>query len=317
MLKFSLKTLFFFFLLFLTFGFVRWIDPLRQTNLEQTYLASLIDKHHRLDSLPAPRLILMGGSSMAFGTDSEWLEKKLGRPVQNMATQIVLGTKFMLNELQPYLRKGDIVLLGFEYHIASIGDYDQMLLAADFYAPAIDFIAFSTIKKYWTTQAQHQITRLKYLVGAMASGRTDLKPTINDTVSVFFRKGFSTRGDLLSHLNNPPQKPLMHSELPSDISTADLQHDLRTFLTFAQAKGVQVYYAFPPYARSAYQHNHLTIKRMEQELKAVQGITFIGIPEDFVFDDRLFFDSVYHLNAEGRQLRTEKLSSLWARYLGR
>src|SRR5438270_3278585 len=42
---------------------------------EDNYLAATIDKHHRLNTTRAPRIILVGGSNLAFGIKSEPLEK--------------------------------------------------------------------------------------------------------------------------------------------------------------------------------------------------------------------------------------------------
>ena len=65
------------------------------------YLASSIDKHYRLDSLGSPRLILVGGSNLAFGVDSKYMEQRLGMPVVNMATHAGLGMDFILSEVEP------------------------------------------------------------------------------------------------------------------------------------------------------------------------------------------------------------------------
>ena len=37
----------------------------------------------------------------------------------------------------------------------------------------------------------------------------------------------------------------------------------------------------------------------------IKNIPFINKPEDYIFDDNLFYDTVYHLNREGRELRTK------------
>ena len=39
-------------------------------------------------------------------------------------------------------------------------------------------------------------------------------------------------------------------------------------------------------------------------------VEILGSQEDFVFQERYFFDSIYHLNAEGRSLQTKKIIKL-------
>lgn len=304
-------------LLLLVFGGVEVLfrlDPLKQQNIEGAYLASLIDKHRRLDSLSSPRLLLQGGSSMAYGTDSRLLEDTLRLPVQNMATQIVLGTRFMLNELRPSLRRGDVLLLGFEYHITSYGDTEQQLMAAEYYPSAKQFIDYQDIKQSLTAPVLYRFMRLRYLAGALMSGTTN-RPNVADTVSVFFRRGFSAEGDLLSHLNNSPIRPLQHNVLPSDTDWSGIVEDLRVFCAEAQQRGVRVLYAHPPYARSAYTQNQATISRLAKSVEAVPHLVVLGRPQDFVYDDSLFFDSVYHLNAQGRHRRSVHLADLLKPYV--
>jgi hypothetical protein len=88
---------------------------------EQNYLAATLEKHARLKSAPSPRLILVGGSNLAFGINSEALGQALGREVVNMGLVGGLGLDFMLHEVAPAVRKGDLVLLSLEYDLFSGG----------------------------------------------------------------------------------------------------------------------------------------------------------------------------------------------------
>ena len=44
-----------------------------------------------------------------------------------------------------------------------------------------------------------------------------------------------------------------------------------------------------------------------------ESLPVLGSPEDFVLDSANFYDTKYHLNATGRQLRTAKLIELLQR----
>ncbi len=285
-----------------------WAIPQAATKqLQNTYLASMVEKHHRLETLQSPRLVLVGGSSMAFGTDSQLLQDSLGIAIQNMATQIVLGSRFMLNEVKSSLREGDRVVVGFEYHISSEGDKEQQLLASDNYPTALQYIDFENTTNKYIEIIKHQISRFRFTIGALLVTQAETEPAITDTVSVFFRNGFNKQGDLLSHLNNPPQLPLQHAELPSNIDESAIVKDLTAFSLWATQHGIQVCYVFPPYSASAYQKNQETIRRIEHEFRQIPNIHFIGTTTDYVFPDTLFYDSVYHLNQAGRQQRTKKM----------
>src|SRR5437868_6343903 len=82
-----------------------------------TYLAVTRDKHERLAQISGPRMIMVGGSSVAFGTDSAELARRLPeyQPV-NMGLHFGIGLDAMLAEIKPIVRAGDLLVLSPEYH---------------------------------------------------------------------------------------------------------------------------------------------------------------------------------------------------------
>src|SRR5687767_287322 len=86
---------------------------------ENSYIAATIDKHQRLRDTPSPRIILVGGSNLAFGIKSKLLEEQTGRPIVNMGLHWGLGINFMLLEVEKEIRSGDIIVLSFEHEIFS------------------------------------------------------------------------------------------------------------------------------------------------------------------------------------------------------
>ena len=81
--------------------------------------AAAIDKERLLRDAPSPRVVLVGGSAMAFGVDSEALAEDLGGDyrVVNMGLHAGLGLDFLLNETLDGLREGDVVVISPEYDI--------------------------------------------------------------------------------------------------------------------------------------------------------------------------------------------------------
>jgi len=74
-------------------------------------------KHERLHALGAGKLVVCGGSNVAFGVDTRYLEKETGRPGVNLAMGAGLGLAFMVNEACPEIRQGDVVLFLPEYEL--------------------------------------------------------------------------------------------------------------------------------------------------------------------------------------------------------
>ena len=76
-----------------------------------TFYAELDDKYDALYSAEGEKIVLIGGSSVAFGYDSETLSKLFDRPVVNFGLYAELGTKLMLDLAEDAIGEGDIVLL--------------------------------------------------------------------------------------------------------------------------------------------------------------------------------------------------------------
>ena len=45
------------------------------------------------------------------------------------------------------------------------------------------------------------------------------------------------------------------------------------------------------------------------------GVPVLGLPQDFMYEKDLFYDSIYHLNNEGIEIRTQQTLTLLKRYL--
>src|SRR5687767_11217515 len=87
----------------------------RQYPPSQHFLASSIDKESLLRTQASPRLIFVGGSSMAFGVNSAQIAAACGRRPVNMGLHAALGLKFMLNEVAPHIRSNDWIIVAPEY----------------------------------------------------------------------------------------------------------------------------------------------------------------------------------------------------------
>ena len=75
-----------------------------------TFLGEMAVKFDRLTSVEEPKVVVVGGSSVAFGLDSAALEEAVGRPVVNYGLYATLGTKYMIDTSKAGIGEGDIQL---------------------------------------------------------------------------------------------------------------------------------------------------------------------------------------------------------------
>ncbi len=138
MKKFLLKTAIVALVLFGTLGLALVYLPDQAFN--DSVLGAIPDKNEMLDKTPSPKIIIIGGSSASFGFNSEKLAKAYHMPVINTGLSRLLGLRFMVENVKPYIRQGDIVIFAGEYHCFNSPDDfygEQGLVAAlfDTYRP--------------------------------------------------------------------------------------------------------------------------------------------------------------------------------------
>lgn len=300
---------------FLTWGTVEavfYFDPYKKHDLETSYNAVIIDKYKRLQETPSPKIVLIAGSNFAYGINSKLIVDSLQKPVVNMAIHYDYGTKFMLSQISPELRKGDTVIMGFEYIIESKGNKSEQLLMARYFPKAKEWIKFDDIFEEIGENSQLRIKTFKTVLERLFKNK-EINYQISDTTSVFFRGGTNDYGDLISHFNNPPMKPIPRAILSDKVSLKDAIADMNVFYRTMQARGVKVYFVYPTYSKANYDLDKPIIDKYENEYQKYAQFPILGKPTDFVFADSLYHDMAYHLTQKGGDIRTQKIIELLSR----
>jgi hypothetical protein len=78
---------------------------------------------------------------------------------------------------------------------------------------------------------------------------------------------------------------------------------LRHFISLAHARGARVLLSPPPLARSEFQRDRARIDTTWNALSALP-VARLSRPEDYVFPDSRFWDTVFHLDRMARRDRT-------------
>lgn len=270
------------------------------------YIGAIVDKHAYADKTKAPRIILTGGSSLAFGIDSKMIEKHTGRPVINLGLNGSLGLDFMLNQTRYVMRPTDIVILSAEYYLSKEGSYKFKKEAERIYPPAGKFFDHS-LKQRLTDffvedfQRNFHITFLNLTGGKL--------PTFSKNV-VYSRSSFNENGDIIRNFEPHPSHDFLTKVNGDYQEVLDIEL-INKFIEDANKKNVTVYFLFPCLDEVIYKKKAAAIAEVSekyyQEMKVKK---FLNKPEDSVFPDSLFYDTEYHLAPKGRQVRTERLVEL-------
>ena len=90
---------------------------------KNVFVAALTDKYDRLGSTKEPKIAVIGGSSVAFGLDSDTLALYTGKEVVNFGLFATLGSKIMLDISEDGLNSGDVVVFAPELDAKTLSLY--------------------------------------------------------------------------------------------------------------------------------------------------------------------------------------------------
>lgn len=266
------------------------------------YMGAIINKHYRIEHIREPKLIFAGGSNLAFGINSSKIEKELSIPVVNLGLHAGLGLSFMLKELEYSCRAGDVVFISPEYFLSLDGEYKLKKHTKAIYNIAGKFYNVNVVD-----ETNLHIEKTRSNIKSFTIKRQKQNDNLSQRKdSLYYREGFNEYGDVISHLDRPQPKKLIGKNKLAYTYWGGISI-LNEFAIYAKKNNIRVFFIYPTYPKSEYRINKRSIVRYADDLSSNLKMEIIGQPDDFVFDDALFFDTIYHLNAVGREIRTDKL----------
>lgn len=267
-----------------------------------TYYGALTLMYERLKKAEGRRIILIGGSAIAFGVNVSFMEAELdGYTVCPFGLYGTLGTKFMLDLAMPCLREGDVVVLSPEiaelplslyYSSAEIwkaaeSDLSVVLFCGDPGAMVGSF-------------PEYVADRFRYA--------TEGKP---DTKGVYRADSFDENCQMVypREYNNLPD--MYDPNEPVTFDPAFLQPEFVGYLNeyhrYCSSIGAAIYYNFCPVNRMAVSGN-ADIEGYYQKLLTELDFPVLGDPNNYLMDPEWFYDSNFHLNTAGSLVYTARLT---------
>jgi hypothetical protein len=271
-------------------------------------------KQAYLSHAAGPKVIILGGSNALFGIDSGLLEQRLGRPVVNLALQFGIPLSMQMNQIEPYLKPGDLVVMSLEYgyYVFPDGSNASMARLLEVYPQAVtwlDPINLKGLPDMLKITFQEKYNRLLSNPGGYPSASIPqiLDPGAHLPESLV--RTFSPQGDLLAHLDLPG-KPIENGPFFTYSQyNARFTEIVTTIDRRARARGALAVLTFPSSRASNCAATEQTFTELKRRLKADLTLPIVGSPESYCFPDAYFFDTSYHLLREGRQVRTEQMAA--------
>ena len=289
-------------------GLSLWLIPQEKLGTA-TFLFSLRDKHKLLEDSESPRLIFVGGSNLSFGLDSERIARECQTTVINMGIHGGLGLRYMLNDLRPFIRENDTILI--------VPEYDQFVRAARHANGQRELVCvlFDVYPEGKARVPLSQWTHLSKLIPTYAARKLLLgikrgitaalgKPGRTD-FGVYDRKAFNEYGDVVRHWDQAKV------QFPPHGVKGDIDHDavafLNSFVGFLESKKARACFLYPSFDATSYDQSRHFIESLDQTLRDALRFPILSKPDRYAFSSDLFFNTSYHLTKAGVDIRTERV----------
>lgn len=215
---------------------------------------------------------------------------------------------FILDQAKMLIRKGDVVIVSIEYFLDE--GHCRLIENTRLEFPEVANIGELNIKQKIQVHLDEIKEGLTHFINGMGEKYKDRRKRSlweldnKEEVSKWNNLEFNKHGDYIRHLNKDGWYKRNAEQTKYEYRYWEGIKSLNEFK--AELKEVDIFFTFPPFAASSFDADMSAINKLKKDFTNDLAIEVVGTPEDFVFEDRYFYDTYYHLTEEGRVLRTKK-----------
>ena len=270
-----------------------------------TFMGELKSKYERLKNTEGKRIVLVGGSGVAFDYDSAMLEEFFpSYKTVNFGMYAGLGTKAVMDISEAYIREGDIVILSPEQSEQTLSGYfngEYMWQAFDGAFGMLRDIKSENFETMLGNFPRFAFEKLKYV----------LKGQSPQTDSVYQRKSFNEYGDIdleSCRENVLPQGYDVNQKIrfDKDVVQPGFLEYMNDWAGRLEDKGALVWYRYCPSNVLAVEDAEAVVS-YDAFLRQELDFPIIGNPANSMMDAEWFFDTNFHLNQAGKKMNTIQL----------
>lgn len=280
-------------------------------NYKVSYGRGLEHKFNKLKSIESNKVVVVGGSNVSFGIDSDIMERKLEMPVVNMGLHADFGTYTIIEPVLPYLKEKDVLIISREYsdklyrssfEVANYFGYMpfraklEIFKSLDASAPLFKSLIHNSQKNLLNFDLSKQIEKRQ--------GPYSFESFRNDNLcdkSIDF-----LMSDKLYKSYNKISLKLNSDE--------DLLNYYRGLKTRLDKKEIFVCFSLPAIIDSRY--DSIEMINYYQHLSEYSGIPLLS-PKTYSYPPEKMFNTMYHPNRRGREDRSLGLANDIATIIGK
>lgn len=253
-------------------------------------------KFDRLYSEQNKKIVVIGGSSVAFGVRSDIMEQQLGLPVINFGLYANLGTKYMLDVAKDAIKPGDTVIIAPEQNSQALSLYfngEAVWYSADGCYEILKKVPFSDGKLLFGSF-------FKFVSGKFGYYTSGKKPNPD---GVYNAASFNAYGDIVYDRQYNTMTDGYDAATPVSFETDIIDDEFIDYINDYKRDlgkiGASVYFGFSPMNAAATVSDDAAAQAYYNHLTAKLDFPIIGNPVSHALDSDWFYDSNFHLNSAG------------------
>lgn len=304
--------------------FLWWVTIGRSEKVENELELTYIIKNNRLVSLESPRLIIISGSNSLFGINSEVLHEKTGFNIVNLGSHAGISLEFHVHNVVKHLKRGDVVLMPLEYEYYFRSSLSSSFEAQNYHSWGSEFLKdlnyIDKVLFFFKTKPEIYLKKFFYnyqkidVVGFLSKRKLDT--SVYKSWKGYNSASINNFGDILSDVG-PTSGFLDYKKngIPylSKYSLSDIKIDsIVEAKKIIEKSGAVLYLTHPVSVSNSLfdldsQENTELVNSFETIL-IEKGLNFICDVHDSHMHIDYFFDTHYHLNRLGADIRSNKLA---------
>lgn len=262
------------------------------------YTSAYLDKMELLKvSKNKKRIVFIGGSNLVFGLNSEKIYDTFSDyEIVNTSVHAGIGLRYMLEDIKKYLTNQDLIIIAPEYNHFYTGSFGGSAM-------------------WEVVSAKKSLDSVK--LGNLVNSMPEFLPGFLSIVSLqenknfgkiftYDRRGFNKYGDYVEHWKYEPKTTLAVEIISGEKLDESFLLFFQEFKNEMEEQGIKYIILPPVITATSFQSN----KEKIENIASRKEINFNAKPEEFAFSDELFFDTIYHLNKQGVEMRTDKMIAI-------
>jgi hypothetical protein len=270
---------------------------------------SFVIKDNYAKSINTPKIVFTGGSSTLYGVNTIDIEKELKTPTVNMAIHVGLQTDYIIYRAKSILKSGDIAILSFEYE-ALTWNGEQSPVRTD-YILTHDKMYFNNMNFYEQLFMIYSINSTDLFKSIIQQIKTPVKLVVGKNVRGYNADTLNINGDetykngIRSTVFDYNHQPFLLFDFKETIGLSKI----KDFSLWCKKNNIKLFITYPNMINQEeyFQDSYLNYFRFLKEYFNDNDIKVIVSQHDAMYPLKYFYDTSYHMNVEGSQIRTKDL----------